>query len=240
MARRLFMRPILVAVVLTSTGMALAQSAPGTLVSAIAAANFTPEGSRAAYGWDAASEARYSMSGPELDSTTRLATSLILPSGALLDKIVVEVYDDDPGVDVSAELVSCSSPNSSCTPVVAQVTTGQPGWTNLNLYPVVLAIDNENTFYLLRVILQTSSPQNLTMFRKAVLYYRLQPSPAPATSTFLDVPTTSPYFQFVEALTAAGITAGCGGGNYCPDAPVTRGQMAVFLAKALGIYWPAS
>jgi hypothetical protein len=78
------------------------------------------------------------------------------------------------------------------------------------------------------------------MFRKAVLYYRLQPSPAPATATFLDVPTNSPYFQFVEALAAAGITAGCGGGNYCPDAPATRGQMAVFLARALGIYWPSS
>ena len=29
-----------------------------------------------------------------------------------------------------------------------------------------------------------------------------------------------------------GITAGCGGGNFCPAAPVTRAQMAVFLLKA--------
>lgn len=35
----------------------------------------------------------------------------------------------------------------------------------------------------------------------------------------------------------SGITAGCGTG-YCPDNPVTRGQMAVFLTKALGLYWP--
>ena len=27
-------------------------------------------------------------------------------------------------------------------------------------------------------------------------------------------------------------------GNYCPDAPLTRGQMAVFLSKALGLHWP--
>ena len=51
-------------------------------------------------------------------------------------------------------------------------------------------------------------------------------------------PTTSPQFKFVEALFAAGITAGCGGGNYCPDNPVTRGQMAVFLASALGLHFP--
>src|SRR5262249_58575509 len=28
-----------------------------------------------------------------------------------------------------------------------------------------------------------------------------------------------------------GITSGCGGRNYCPDAAVTRAQMAVFLLK---------
>ena len=60
-------------------------------------------------------------------------------------------------------------------------------------------------------------------------------SAAPATATFLDVPASNPFFQFVEALAASGITAGCGGGNYCPNNPVTRGQMAVFLAKALGL-----
>ncbi|HEX4439368.1 MAG TPA: S-layer homology domain-containing protein, partial [Thermoanaerobaculia bacterium] len=38
--------------------------------------------------------------------------------------------------------------------------------------------------------------------------------------------------DFVESIVRAGITAGCGGGNYCPDASVTRAQMAVFLLKA--------
>lgn len=65
-----------------------------------------------------------------------------------------------------------------------------------------------------------------------------QVSPPPATPTFGDVPTSHPFFQYVEALAASGITAGCGGGDYCPDSPVTRGQMAVFLAKALGLHWP--
>jgi hypothetical protein len=52
------------------------------------------------------------------------------------------------------------------------------------------------------------------------------------------VPTNDSAFQFVEALVASGITVGCGGGNYCPDAPLTRRQMAVFLSKALGLHWP--
>jgi hypothetical protein len=51
------------------------------------------------------------------------------------------------------------------------------------------------------------------------------------------VPPSDPAFQYIEALFASGITAGCAGGNYCPDAPLTRRQMAVFLAKALGLQW---
>ena len=41
----------------------------------------------------------------------------------------------------------------------------------------------------------------------------------------------------IDALTTAGITAGCATDppRYCPDQPVTRGQMATFLARALGL-----
>lgn len=62
-------------------------------------------------------------------------------------------------------------------------------------------------------------------------------SPPPSTATFNDVPTSHPFFQFIEALHASGITGGCQAVPplYCPDNPVTRGQMAVFLAKALGL-----
>jgi S-layer homology domain len=62
-------------------------------------------------------------------------------------------------------------------------------------------------------------------------------SPAPPVATFNDVPTSHPFFQFIEALHAAGITGGCQASPplYCPDNSVTRGQMAVFLAKALGL-----
>jgi len=63
-------------------------------------------------------------------------------------------------------------------------------------------------------------------------------SPPPSTATFADVPTSHPFFQYIEAIHAAGITAGCGGGNFCPDQSITRKQEAAFLAKALGLHWP--
>ena len=55
--------------------------------------------------------------------------------------------------------------------------------------------------------------------------------PPPCSGVFTDVPCPSAFANWVEALSAAGITGGCGGGNYCPTNPVTRQQMAVFLLK---------
>ena len=75
-------------------------------------------------------------------------------------------------------------------------------------------------------------------FSGVEIWWRREVSPAPPAATFGDVPKDHPFFQFIEALAASQITGGCGGGNYCPDSPLTRGQMAVFLAKALGLHWP--
>lgn len=50
---------------------------------------------------------------------------------------------------------------------------------------------------------------------------------------FDDVQEDHWAFSFVEALARAGITGGCGGSNYCPMAPVTRAQMAVFLERGM-------
>jgi hypothetical protein len=48
---------------------------------------------------------------------------------------------------------------------------------------------------------------------------------------FGDVPPSHWAAAFIKQLTAEGITAGCGGGNYCPEQPVTRAQMAIFLVR---------
>ncbi len=56
--------------------------------------------------------------------------------------------------------------------------------------------------------------------------------PPPCEGDFTDVPCPSPFADWIEQLAAEGITGGCGGGNYCPQNTVTRGQMAAFLVKA--------
>jgi S-layer family protein len=59
--------------------------------------------------------------------------------------------------------------------------------------------------------------------------------PACTTPLFADVPCSSGFAPWINELAARGITAGCGGGNYCPGNAVTRGQMAVFLTVTFGL-----
>jgi hypothetical protein len=43
------------------------------------------------------------------------------------------------------------------------------------------------------------------------------------------------YADWIEQLAEEDITTGCGGPNYCPLNPNTRGQMAVFLTKTFNL-----
>lgn len=74
-------------------------------------------------------------------------------------------------------------------------------------------------------------------FSGVLMAYKRQIAPAPATASFSDIPTNHPFFNEVEQLKKSGITLGCGNGQFCPDSPVTRGQMAAFLSRAFGLQW---
>jgi hypothetical protein len=55
-------------------------------------------------------------------------------------------------------------------------------------------------------------------------------NPGTPAMTFTD---TAPSFAkyFIEALRSDGITGGCGGTAYCPENPISRGEMSVFLLR---------
>lgn len=77
---------------------------------------------------------------------------------------------------------------------------------------------------------------NITRSQFAVLLLKTKNgssyTPPPATGVFNDVPTNHALAAWIEALSTQGITSGCGGGNFCPDEIVSRGQSAVFILKA--------
>ena len=61
--------------------------------------------------------------------------------------------------------------------------------------------------------------------------------PPPATHTFADMPVAGKEWMepWVDQFYAEGLTTGCGTGPliYCPESPVLRGAMAVFLLRAI-------
>ena len=55
-----------------------------------------------------------------------------------------------------------------------------------------------------------------------------------ASHQFQDVPNSHTFHTAIDFMAANGITQGCNppaNTNYCPDDPVTRGQMAGFLKR---------
>jgi hypothetical protein len=59
--------------------------------------------------------------------------------------------------------------------------------------------------------------------------------PTASGTLFTDVPNSYWAVNWIEQLATEGITGGCGTGLYCPDNPVTRAQMAVFLVRTFNL-----
>lgn len=173
--------------------------------------------------------------GGDADGGTPFWAPVNLPNGAMITSI--ELHYHTNGFPIAATLVEYGSGNipakTDLVTISAPLCTTPPCDQNVSTV-VNHAVNNFNSYV---VHLQMDVNGTAGLYSVAIVYH-LQVSPAPATATFGDVPTTSPQFRFVEALSAAGITAGCGSGNFCPDLPVTRGQMAVFLTSALGLNFP--
>lgn len=61
-----------------------------------------------------------------------------------------------------------------------------------------------------------------------------------ASHQFADVPNDQQFHAQIDAIADAGITTGCGGGNYCPNDFVRRDAMAAFMHRGFGRVGKAS
>ena len=172
-----------------------------------------------------------------------LVTGAVLPAGAVIDYIGLGTCDT---VGVSFTVLTWEvDAFGTFQPIGSLPSTahdaGVPCQTDYN--PTALGYQvlyNSQRTIQIEVAQSSLAPTDGSVrFSGVEIWWHRAVSPAPAVATFNDVPTDHPFFQYIEALAASGITGGCGSGNYCPDAPLTRGQMAVFLAKALGLHFPS-
>ena len=178
---------------------------------------------------------------------------LELPAGAEIDAICTYFYDTAPtgAVTTYLEVVKLGAQDVLAPGVVVvlgplqdDTYSGYNGVCSAASYTFRNWLDMdgdgspEPVVHRLRVDMTETGEGRLALGAVRI-NWRRQVNPAPSEASFADVPTDHPFFQYVEALYASDITAGCGSGeNFCPNAPLTRGQMAVFLSKALGLHWP--
>lgn len=164
------------------------------------------------------------------------------PGGALLTYVELDYCDSSTvGNHVHLYLYDCRFDGSNCAQIAPTATSSSDAFNtcsnvSVDLTGVTYQFDN----FLHRVYLSSNTDafDGTNSISGVIVGYRLQVSPPPLAASFVDVPTTSPIFKFVEALRASGITAGCDATHYCPNDPLTRGQMAVFLAAGLGLQFP--
>ena len=180
---------------------------------------------------------RYSPTAREVEAP------VFVPEGALITSIELQGCDNDAAGQVVYILVSVDS-NGNYTALSSLGSTGLAATPGCGFFSLDLStpaqVDNFNLTYYVAVL---AGNNQLTGYTAMRVYYNLQVSPAPLTATFNDVPTDDFGFQFVEAFADAGITVGCTSNPpftppvYCPDRNVTRREMAIFFAKALGLHF---
>ena len=168
-----------------------------------------------------------------------------LPDGAEVLGLCLYAYDPNPGSSVDVRLQEIKLPAGGQDPGETSVpgsfvrTNFDIGYGAVCTGPLSYTIHSTDAgmHFAHRLYGFISENGGIGGIR---IFWRRQVSAPPPTPTFNDVPNTDGARPFIDALVAAGITAGCNTTPrlYCPDKPVTRRQMAAFLARALGLHWP--
>ena len=203
-------------------------------VTTISAASFTPNSS----GMFWTTSGSIGRTGA-LNALAQFYVAVDLPAGAVIDYVGLNSNTDTVG-SISVDLKHRTQTGGLTSVATAVATDHSSLWnTDFNSTAANYTWTGQSGEALLLMVQIEAEPTSQYL-GWVEIWWKRQVSPAPATALFNDVPTSHPFFQYVAALAASSITVGCGNGNYCPDLPVTRGQMAVFLAKALGLNWPGA
>jgi len=193
----------------------------------------------------------YAYGGDGVD--TRVAAGLFLPDGAVITRLCFATRDSNVGppllfyawIRADKLVPGGEEPKSKLLALVDSADHSGYGTSCLGDLAITVRdrtyVDDDGildaTAYRIGVYIADPGTDISLAFASVDVTWRREVSPPPLAPTFADVPSDDGAWPQVEALAASGITAGCGGGAFCPDARLTRRQMAVFLAKALGLHW---
>jgi hypothetical protein len=178
-------------------------------------------------------------------------TSVHLEVGVVVNEVCARVYDGDSKEELVVTMGAFEAAEGAAPPAVHPVMAMGTGVAQTPGYALVCAdidppiqvrtrgdLNNDGIESTLQYWVGAIIPGCEIMQGPILLYWVRPVSPAPQVARFPDAPTTHRYFQWIEALAASGVTSGCGDGLFCPEQPISRGEVAVWLAAALSLNWP--
>jgi hypothetical protein len=160
-----------------------------------------------------------------------------LPSGAVLLYANLWGYDND-SADICFTLLRMRWENSpenlgDCS----KCSYGTPGQFALTCTPNTI-IANRDNWYRALILVSSAAAANHRFWGVRLIWQRQIRTGL--SHPFTDIGSLPAEFQnSIAALAASGITTGTTPTTFSPNNPVTRAQMAVFLARALGLHWDA-
>jgi hypothetical protein len=176
--------------------------------------------------------------------TQQFEAQVNLPAGGHVSIVECWFYDANASLDASVFFAKHSAAYSTFAPTGSSVITTVAS-SGTGGYQGPFQSVNETLKYrdgdvrnVYTLVLNLPGSTTDVRFRACRLFWNRTISPAPATASFTDVPTSHPFFQVIEALKDSSITSGCTASTFCPDQPVLRSQMAAFLARMGGLHWP--
>lgn len=161
-----------------------------------------------------------------------------LPSGAKIFAAAAYLYDDSPTDNINWQIrvvVYNAAPIQlgDCN----KSTSSIPTWTTLTCLPNAVVANGVPGAYI-EILVQTNcdTTSDCRLFGVHLLWHRQIRTGL--SHPFTDIGSLPAEFQdSIAALRASNITTGTTATTFSPNGNVTRAQMAVFLARALGLHW---
>jgi hypothetical protein len=157
-----------------------------------------------------------------------------LPSGARVTQVTFYYYDNDTQ-NIILQFFRANNSTNYTTLINYGVPSLVNGYANTSV-GTNIRIANGNGYYFVRFDLYAPAGSNHRFWGVKILWERDIRTGLP--NPFNDIGGLPSEFQSaITALYASGITTGTTSTTYSPFQSVNRAQMAVFLARALGLYW---
>lgn len=187
----------------------------------------TPAYSTNAYSWTTGGQ-RYSTSGSGL-----WYCPIQLPSGVKVTEVRFYYYDNHPQ-NINLQW-GYNSNYTGATTLINTTPSVSSGFANTAWFGNHTVSNGSSRWYWACFNLYYPGGSGHRFWGIRILYERQQ-GPA-GGQIFSDVPPGATFYQSINNLARSGISEGFADGTYRPNQPVTRGQMAAFLGRALGLYW---